>query len=160
MLDRIVAYLHSGGVPFRVYSYPSPEDEPKPAHPIPPQGILVDARFVIVDGRLLLVSYPEGEQIDLAALSHALGGPASIAAFEELPTELQQRGGSVPPLGELFGAPLVLDERVPTYGVVVFRAFSANDYVEVSFDDFARMEVPKVAAFAYGGELPEHATSA
>jgi Ala-tRNA(Pro) deacylase len=157
MLDRVVAYLHGGGVAFRVHSYPSPEDEPRPAHPVPSQGILVDVRFVVVNGRLVLAALPAGEQIDLAALGHQLGGPAVFALFEELPSEIQQLGGSVPPLGGLFGAPLLVDERVSRHAVVVFRAFRASDYVEVSYEDLARMEAPRVATFAYAGELPAHA---
>jgi hypothetical protein len=35
-----------------------------------------------------------------------------------------------------------------------FRAFNKNDYVEVLYEAFARLERPRVAAFAKAGELP------
>jgi hypothetical protein len=36
----------------------------------------------------------------------------------------------------------------------VFLAFSPGDWVEIPYDDFARLERPRIASFAIGGELP------
>jgi hypothetical protein len=76
---------------------------------------------------------------------------------DELPEALRDLDGPIPPLGQLFGLPLILDERVGAAAIVVFRGFGDNDYFELLYDDFSRTERPRVAGFALAGELPERA---
>src|SRR5262245_3532806 len=108
MLGRIVDYLHNAYVPFRLASYPSEEALPLAAHPVPPGGMAVDARLYFVDGRLVLAAFPLGETVDPAAMSATLGGRVVVpATADELPDEFRRVEGPVPPLGQLFGIPLV-----------------------------------------------------
>jgi prolyl-tRNA editing enzyme YbaK/EbsC (Cys-tRNA(Pro) deacylase) len=161
MLDTIVRYLRESLVPFRLASYPSPEREPRPVHPLPPHSMLVDARFVMVDGRLVLVAFKDGESIDLAAIGNELGGAAVEALPDDLPEVLLQFDGAIPPLGKLLGVPLIIDEGIDeTCAVIVFRGFGVDDYVEVPYEDFARLEQPKVASFVRAGELEPQAREA
>ena len=88
-------------------------------------------------------------------MGNELGGAAIEATLEEVPEELRELPtGEIPPLGQLFGLPLVVDERIRDCSVVVFRAFGPSDYVEINYDDFARQERPRIASFALAGELP------
>ncbi len=153
MLDVIVRYLHEENVPFRLISYGSEEGEPPVAHPVPAHGVLVDARFVIVDGRLVLACYRHGEHVDLSAIGNELGGTAMDALPDELPEELVGLEGAIPPLGQLFGAPLIVDEMVEGFATIVFRGFGHSAWFEVPYDDFARQEAPRVASFARAGAL-------
>jgi Ala-tRNA(Pro) deacylase len=153
MLGTIVDYMHNAHVPFRLASYPSEEALPIAAHRVPPGGMLVDTRLVKVDGRAVLAVFPAGESVDLRAVSASLGGVAVAGATDDLPVELARAGAPVPPLGQLFGLPLVLDERVTRASVLVFRALAESLYFEVAYDDFARLEQPRVASFASVGEL-------
>jgi len=157
MLDKIVRYLHDSIVPFRLASYVTPELEPKAGHPIPAGGMLVDTQAVLVNGSVVLACFPADERIDLVALGNELGGFAVEANRDELPEALRDLDGRIPPLGQLFGVPLILDERVVAAAIVVFRGLGDNDYFEVLFDDFSRTERPRVAGFALAGELPEPA---
>ena len=155
MLDNLVRYLRSAIVPFRLASYPSPELEPRAGHPLPRRGILVESRVVVISGRSVLACFPADEHIELLALGAELGGHAIEATPDELPEELRELPSSaIPPLGQLFGLPLVVDERVRHCSVVVFRAFGPSDYIEINYDDFARQERPRIASFALAGELP------
>jgi Ala-tRNA(Pro) deacylase len=153
MIETLVQYLHGARVPFRFASYPSEESVPVAAHPIPHHGMLVDTRIVLLDGHAMLAGFAAGEQLDLGALSAALGGVALEGDTSELPHEFANAAGSIPPLGQLFGLPLVLDARVAGCAVIVFRAFDGSDYFDIPYEDFARLEQPRIAAFASIGQL-------
>ena len=153
MLGTLVDYLHNARVPFRLASYPSEEQRPIAGHTIPPGGMLADTRLLSVEGRAVLAVFPAGEQPDLAAMSTALGGVAMLATSEELPEDFRRAGPPVPPLGQLFGIPIVLDERLAGASVLVFRAFDESVYFEVPYEDWARLEQPRVASFASVAEL-------
>jgi prolyl-tRNA editing enzyme YbaK/EbsC (Cys-tRNA(Pro) deacylase) len=155
MLDKIVRYLNDSIVPFRLASYVTPEIEPKAGHPMPPGGMLVDTQAVLVNGRVVLACFPANERVDLVALGNELGALVVEANRDELPEELRDLDGRIPPLGQLLGLPLILDERVVAAAIVVFRGFGENDYFEILYDDFSRTERPRVAGFALAGELPE-----
>lgn len=159
MIPNIVRYLYGARVPFRLSSYPSEEPLPKPAHPMPPSSMRVEAEVVLVEGRVVVACYPSGESIDYAALSTMLGGLAIPGKPSDLSPELASVQGPLPPLGGLFGATTVIDEDV-VCGVIEFQLFDGNDYIDIPWDDWARLEAPRFGAFASAGELPEEATSA
>jgi Ala-tRNA(Pro) deacylase len=154
MLGTIVDYLHRALVPFRLASYPSAEARPLAAHRVPPGGILVDARPFVADGRAVLLVFPEGETVDLVAARAMLGGVVAPATNEELPDDLVRLDGPIPPLGQLFGLPLIADEQITKAAIIVFRAFGESVYFEVPFDDYTRLEQPRIASFAAVAELP------
>lgn len=154
MLDMIVRYLHEALVPFRLASYPSEEHLPTAGHATPPYAIAVESRILRAGDKLVLACHPVNVQIDLAAISNELGAPVVEASPEDLPAFLQGKEGPPPPLGHLFGIPLIVDEEITRHTSIVFQPFGDSDYFEVPYDDFARMEQPRVASFARSGELP------
>jgi Ala-tRNA(Pro) deacylase len=156
MLDTIVRYLHESLVPFRLSSYPSLEALPRAATPIPKGAVEVDTQLALVGDKLAILCFGAGESIDLSALGYALGAPVVDATVEDRPEALRRFEAAPPPLGQLYGLPVVLDERVTGAGVIVFRPFGESDYLEIPYDDFARQEQPRVASFARKGELPRH----
>lgn len=154
MIDDIVRYLRKANVPFRAFSYASPEPRPAVAHPLSPGAQLVDTHVVLVDGKPAIVCIQSGESLNLAALAHQTGATAIESSTAELRDEHRDAPEPLPPLGGVFGVPLFVDERVAQSATLTFRAFNTNDYVEVLYEDFARLERPRVAAFAKAGELP------
>lgn len=155
MLDRIVRYLHESSVPFRLSSHPSPEDQPKVAQPIPKFAIQVCTRVVLVADKLAILCFASTDTADLPALANELDASVCDATTDDLPQDLQRFETLLPPLGQLFGIPVIVDEKVTHYASIVFMAFGENDYVEIPYDDFARQEEPRVSSFARAGELPE-----
>jgi Ala-tRNA(Pro) deacylase len=153
MIESIVRYLHAARVPFRLASFPSEEPLPRVAYRVPAHAIMVESRVVLIDGRAVLVCFPEGEAIDFAALSAIFAGLATEGTSEELADELRRTETRIPPFGQLLGVPVVIDTRVAQCAVIVFRAFSESDFFEVPFEDYARLEQPQVAAFSSVGEL-------
>jgi prolyl-tRNA editing enzyme YbaK/EbsC (Cys-tRNA(Pro) deacylase) len=156
MIDAVVHYLHEAGIPFRLTSYPAPEPEPPVAHRLPPSAQLVEAHVVLVDGQPALACTISGEGVSVSALSTETGGVVVESGTDDLSGEYHGATGPVPPLGHLIGVPLFVDVHVSELPNLAFRAFGPNDYLEVSYDDFALVEQPRVAAFAEAGELPPH----
>jgi prolyl-tRNA editing enzyme YbaK/EbsC (Cys-tRNA(Pro) deacylase) len=156
MLARVVEYLRSNDVPFRLESYPSPELEPHVAHAVRPRTALsVDARIVLIDGRPAIGCVPTGEELNTAGLRNNLGAEiVEEGTIDDLPWFLDQVSTPMPPLGRLFGVPLFVDERVAAAQMVCFAAFAPNDFIEMAYDDLARIEQPRIAPVGVAGELP------
>lgn len=152
MIDAVVRHLHGSLVPFRLTSRPSAEALPHSAYRLPPGGMLVETRVLRVGRSPVLVCYPNGERPDHAALRNLLGELVVEGSKKELPDLLRDAGEDVPPLGKLFGVPLIVDTRVSEARVLVFRAFG-EDFFEVAYEDLARLETPRVGTFAFAGEL-------
>ncbi len=148
MIETVVRYLHGARVPFRLASYPSDEAEPKAAHALHAGGMLVETKLVLVDQRPVLTCFPAGKAPDLASVGRALGGRVTESTTDELPDQLRYVETPIPPLGQLFGFPLVVDERVTRCSVLAFRAFRDSDYFEIPYEAFARHEQPRVVSFA------------
>lgn len=153
MLDTIVRYLHESLIPFKLSSYPSPEHLPEAAQPIPRVAVSVATHLAVVGGKLSILCYPTHETIDLSALANELGAAALDAETSDLPEALQRFEAPPPPLGQLFGLPLIVDASVAEHDCIVFQLFGESDYVEIPYDDFARQEQPKVVSFIRAGEL-------
>lgn len=159
MLNQVVHYLRAHGVPFRLSSAPSPEPSPTVAHPpVPPGGALVETRVIVVGGKAVIACMSPGAVPSLAQLERVLGLVALEGAPSDLPAPFAQAAGWIPPLGGAMGVVTVIDERLASASVLVFQAFSPNDWMEVPYDDFGRLECPRVAAFATFGELPDKGT--
>jgi hypothetical protein len=156
MIDAVVSYLHEAGVPFRLTSYPAPEAQPLVAHRLPPTAQMVEAHVILMDGEPALACTRRGEAPSLAALATQTGALVLETTPADLPFDPRPGRGLVPPLGRLFGVPLFVDIRVSEAPIVAFRAFGENDYLELSYDDLALVERPRVGAFAEFAELPAH----
>jgi prolyl-tRNA editing enzyme YbaK/EbsC (Cys-tRNA(Pro) deacylase) len=159
MLDRIVRYLRSHAVPFRLASHPSPEPLPTIAVRPPPGGMLVQTHVLIAGGRTVIAVIPRGDTLDLPGLGIELGTAVAPGEPGDLPAPYTGATGAIPPLGGAFGCLTMVDERVTTTSSIVFEAFSPDDIVEIPYDDFSRLEQPRIARFAIAGELPERGVS-
>jgi Ala-tRNA(Pro) deacylase len=156
MLAKVVEYLRSNGVPFRLLSFPSPEPAPRVAHRSP-ESVVVETHVLLIDGRPTLACIPRGERVNVAGLLATLN--ASLieeeGARETLPWPFGGETVPIPPLGRLFGTPLLIDEALLRVPVLSFETFSSTDFLELTFDDFARLERPRIEAVAMAGELPQ-----
>lgn len=159
MFEQIIRYLTGRQVPFRVHSYPMPEPAPDVAPRRGPFGCLVDTHIVLADGRAVLAVVRAGAPFDMVALGQELGTAVSEGNADDLPAPFTGMR-AVPPLGGMMGIPLVIETRVPP-GALVFRTHIADHnegFVEVLFDDLARIERPRAATFAIAGALPPRST--
>ena len=156
MLDTIVRYLHDSLIPFRLSSYPSVEHLPVAAQPLPKHAVMVDSQLVVIADKLAILCFVATDHVDLNALGNALDATVVDATYEDRPEALKRYEAAPPPLGQLYGLPVILDERVTQFGAIVFQPFGESDYIEIPYEDYARQEQPRVASFARAGELPAY----
>lgn len=156
MLDHVVKYLRSHGVPFRLVSHPSPEPLPAVAYRLPPGGVVLETHVLLVAGRPAIACTPRGSRLSLPRLKAELGADVLEGTAEDLPPPYTGAPGPKPPLGGALGVLTLIDEAVSAASAVAFEAFDASDVVEIPYDEFARLERPRIASFADSGELPEN----
>lgn len=155
MLPRVVEYLRSNGVPFRLQSYPSPEPGPPVAYRVASATTLVETRVLLVDGRPTIGCIPRGDNLNLTGFrEHTKAEIIEEGSLDDLPWFFDGTAAPIPPLGRLFGVPLFVDERVSNSDVICFAAFAPTDSIEMTYDDLARLEQPRVVPLAIAGELP------
>lgn len=163
-LLRALEYLRSNGAPFVVASFPAPEAAPEVAHAVhhPRGAMFVDTHILVVDGRPAIACVPHGQGMNLLGLRARLGaeliaegGPDQLVwRTEDRRTDEEGRTGwRAPPLGGLLGASVFVDASLLVAPVIEFVAFAPTDFVQISFEDFARIEQPRIEEFAGAGEL-------
>jgi hypothetical protein len=145
MIDRVITYLKHHGVAFRFMSFPMPEPGPSVAFTSRFTTQLVQTRVVLVGNRPVLLCAPEQKRIDLPHLGQQVGQLVTEGSVSDLPAPWNEAAEPVPGFGGLFGVPVFMDETVAR-SVIVFRAFAREDFVQLAFDEFARIEQPRVVA--------------
>jgi hypothetical protein len=96
-----------------------------------------------------------GDTVDVLTLRSNLGATiVEEGGIGDLPWPFGGGAAHVPPLGRMFGTPVFVDEKVSNASVICFAVFAATDLVEMLYDDFARLEQPRVTEFVRAGELP------
>lgn len=154
MIENLVRYLKAERTSFRLLSFPRPEPLPELAFPRPPVSQSVETYVVRAGTSVGLAIVPAGERIDEVSLARELGVPCMLATARDLPPPFDT-AEFIPPFGRLMGAPVFIDARV-TPGILVFKAFGNDDYLEISLEELVRVEQPKTATFATHGALPPH----
>ena len=114
---------------------------------------MLQERFSL-EGRVALACFPAGEVIDYTALSAALGAAALPAEHGDLPGELASAAPPIPPFGQLYGLPIIVDDGIEAASILSIPVFGGSDFFDIAYDEWARMEAPRVASFASAGELP------
>lgn len=155
LLGRVVEYLRSNGVPFRLLSFPSSESEPAVAFPPRPLGVVVESRVVLIDGRPGIAALASGDIVNVGGLRNELNAKiVEEGRLDDLPWPFSAAGYPPPAFARLFGLPLFLDDALGEQAVLCFRAFAPTDFIEVTYDDYLRLEQPRVGKVGEAGELP------
>ena len=110
------------------------------------------AKTVIVklDGQLAMAVVPASHRIDLRHLqAEAKAATVSLASEAEFKDAFPGcETGAMPPFGSLYGLPVVVDESVTHDREIVFNAGSHTELVRLAYEDFARIEKPRVLKFS------------
>jgi Ala-tRNA(Pro) deacylase len=155
--DRVEAFLREAGVDFRLYSHAPVFTSAEAARvrgTTPEEG--AKALLVKADEQFYLVVISGVLRVDNKALRRLLGVRGVRFATEaELLQMTGCRPGAVPPLGNLFGLPVLLDLSLRGCEQVSFNAGSNDWSVTMRREDLERLTQPRVGAFAAerAGEL-------
>lgn len=95
----------------------------------------------------VLAVVPASERLDLHKLRDVIGdNHARLASEDEMGSDFPQYElGAVPPLGELFGADVILDQRLEESDEILFAGGTHSDSVKMRGEDFLKLVHPQVA---------------
>lgn len=117
-----------------------------------PGKIVAKVVVIKIEDQFAMAVLPATERVDLAALK------AALATQEiRLATEFEFTGlfpdcdvGAMPPLGNLYGLPVYVEEALTADSEIVFNAGTHQDTIRMKYADFARLAQPRIFSFALG----------
>ncbi len=111
---------------------------------------MIKCIMVSGDGRHTLVATTANQRLNLDKLKKALGlREAHLEREEEFRGQFEDcEPGAMPPFGNLYGVPMVVDEAVYEDDDIVFNGGDHASLVKMRFSDFERLAKPKKAAVA------------
>ncbi len=150
-LERMKVLFEQEKVPYQLISHPEAHTAPELAMSIHAPGREV-AKVVIVqaDGEYVMAVLPAHRQIHLTRFAQ-VAGARRISLAEE--GEIRKlfpdcEPGAMPPLGNLYGFSIYVEESLAREPVIFFAAGTHREVIKMRFDDFQRLARPTVADFA------------
>lgn len=106
----------------------------------------------IADGQPVLAVLPAPRAVDFERLQQILHAQSVRLAREAELAELYSdcEVGAMPPLGPLYGQPVVVDRTLAGQPQIVFNGGSHRDAIRMPYREFDRLVHPAVAEFAAG----------
>lgn len=102
-----------------------------------------------VDGVMTMLVLPASSMVNFTTLRQELS-----AGRAELATEAEFKGlfpecevGAMPPFGNLFGIPVVVDRALLEDEEIAFNAGTHKELVRLAYADFARLVEPRILSF-------------
>lgn len=101
----------------------------------------------------LLAVLPASYPVDLEKLGQVVGKPVRLATEQEFISLFPDcELGAMPPFGSLYNLPVYAEESLAADEMIVFNAGTHRDAMRMRYDDFVRLEAPRVCAFARKGQ--------
>lgn len=149
--SNLIRYLQSNAVPFVVDGIPSipPGVEPRGLSDLA-DVCSVSVVPVQVDDQVWLAVIDESHRVHPDLVRRSFGGRRlSEVHPEDLPILFPScDAGAIPPLGNLFGVPIMIDDRVAGSPALSFAAFLPHVKVALRMADFRALARPVVAEIA------------
>lgn len=147
---RVPDYLRKQQIPFERIVHPPTFTAQKRAKFLHVSGRQV-AKMVLLAGPedYLLAVLPATHQVDLEGLSRALGGPVRLAdKWEVARLFCDCEWGAIPPLGTLYGLPIIMDASLDPDKPLSFAGHTHSETIRLTGRDFLRLERPVRLRFA------------
>ena len=94
---------------------------------------------------LALVVLRAQDRVDLGSI----GGDARLASEEEFRNAFPDcEVGAMPPMGNLYGIPTLVDEALSRDEEIVFNAGTHTEAIRLDFSDFVAVTKPRIGRFA------------
>lgn len=143
---RLEEYLRDCGVPFDVQRHREAFTAQEVAASEHVHGRRM-AKVVMVreDGELVMLVVPAPSMVDLDKAGHVIGRQVRLAEEDEFaPTFADCQPGAMPPFGNLYEVPVVVDESVAGCETMVFQAGTHTVTMSLPYADFERLVRPRV----------------
>jgi Ala-tRNA(Pro) deacylase len=156
-LQRLREYLDMAGVAYQVVRHPTRYTAQELAQEEHVSGKLI-AKVVLVmaDQRLVMAVVPATSRINMPWIRAALKAKSA-----RLATETEFLGafpdcevGAMPPFGNLYHMPVLVDRALTQDPVIMFNAGAHDILITMTYTDFERLVQPKVAIIATGALAP------
>lgn len=151
---RIIQYLQQHNIPYTRRYHARAVSAQELAAELHASGFRV-AKSVLLeaDEKRWIAVLPAAELVDEGRLAQALGARKlrllTEAEFAHYFPDCEL--GAEPPFGRLYDLPVVVDARLAQEELIVLRAGSHQESIEMRYSDFAALEQPAVVEF---GRLP------
>jgi Ala-tRNA(Pro) deacylase len=148
--ERLQDWLSGQGVAFRVIEHAAVFTSEEAAR-VRGTPLEAGAKALVVktDARTVQVVLPGSHRVDNAALRAALGTRTlRFATPDELLALTGCVPGAVPPFGNLFGLPVLVDEALAAREEIAFNAGSNTVSIVMRGDDFLRCSGARLARFS------------
>ena len=149
--ERLERYFRENGVKYDVQSHPevyTAQEVAAVEHV--PGHLMAKVVIAMVDNTLTAVVLPAPNRIDMPKLKAALGvKEARLAREQEFADRFADcEVGAMPPFGNLYQVPVVVDRALTQDPKIVFNAGSHRETMTVGMADFLRLVAPKVVDFS------------
>ena len=144
--ERLESWLRERGVRFQVMEH-APAFTSEEAARVRGTPIEAGAKALVLlaEDRPAQVVLPAHRRVDNARIRAILGTRTlRFATPEELLTLTGCRPGAVPPFGNLFGLPVLVDEELAARGEIAFNAGSNSVSIVMRAEDFIRLSEASV----------------
>ncbi|MBP1654762.1 MAG: YbaK/prolyl-tRNA synthetase associated region [Bacteroidetes bacterium] len=158
MLKRLTQYLDSHSTRYVVVIHsPAYTAQEIAARAHVPGRELAKTVMAKVDGKMTMLVLPASSMVNFTALRQDAG-----ASRAELATEAEFKGlfpecevGAMPPFGNLFDMPVLVDRTLLEDEEIAFNAGTHKELVRLSYADFARLVQPTVMSFGIRKKIHE-----
>ena len=150
-LGRLESYLREHGAKYEVDIHPErfTAQETAQVEHVPGMAF-VKVVMVKADGHLLMLAVPAPHEVDLDAVGWIMGAREVDLAHERdfADTFDDCEVGAMPPFGNLYDIPVLVDEALAEDENIVFNAGTHRRAVRMSFSDFHRLVRPMMGTFS------------
>ena len=147
---KLKNYLDENKVHYHILAHHERFTAPEIAQALHVPGRML-AKVVLIkaDDREFIVTLDANTQIDLTALGQAIGATYVTLATEE---EIRQRFpdcevGAMPPFGNLYDLPVVVDAPLSMDKEIVFEAGNHHEAIQMNYSEYANLVHPHIAEF-------------
>jgi Ala-tRNA(Pro) deacylase len=149
--ERLEEYLRENGVRFQVRTHPvvyTAQEVAAVEHV--PGRLVAKVVMVIADGQMTMLVLPAPYRVDVERVRQSLQAKEVRLAREEEFAHVfpDCEVGAMPPFGNLYNVPVVVDQSLTADPVIVFRAGTHRETMSIDYSDYERLVRPRVAEFA------------
>jgi Ala-tRNA(Pro) deacylase len=148
---RLKEYFGQAGVAYETSHHPpryTAQDLAKVEHV--PGRLVAKVVMVLADGKLVMVVAPAPASVNLVWVREALGAQTIRLADEREFAHVfpDCEVGAMPPFGNLYGVPVLVDTALTRDPVILFSAGRHDTMITMTYADFAQLVRPRTGIFA------------
>lgn len=149
--ERLERYFRENGVKYEVQSHPEvyTAQEVAAVEHIPGRS-MAKVVMAMVNGTLTALVLAAPNRVDIPKVKAALGAKdARLAREQEFSTVFPDcEVGAMPPFGNLYNVPVLVDRALTEDPAITFNAGSHRETMTIAYQDFVRLASPRVADFS------------